>query len=290
MSAVKTIYRVIKNRDFTQISNAMLHDAKMSWKARGLLCTMLSLPDTWDFHRAHLVTLASDGKDSLASGIQELRSLGYITIGNERDERGRIKRWIMEVYETPVSIAAQDVCPEPENPPLENQNVVNPPLSNNKTNNNTKTKSNIKKLNKKDLELGNGDGAITTEPPLQKSTALKITDAQIENIFIHLWTIYPLKKAKQKALAALTRSLKGKDSEEAHELSKEIWRGLKAHVDEHDAKTQVAAQGGDVWVPELPHLSTWINQRRWEDDYAAPSDILRTAKRKSSILDIDTVF
>lgn len=137
---VKTIYRVIKNRNFTQISNDILHNPKLTMKAKGLMCIMLSLPDTWDFHRDHLVTLSADGKDSLKAAIKELQIAGHLSISNERDERGRITQWVMEVHEIPTTLAPQQVYPEVAFPQVGNPQVVNPPFSN--TNPESKTKEN----------------------------------------------------------------------------------------------------------------------------------------------------
>ncbi len=136
---VKTIYRVIKNRNFTQVSNDVLHNPKLSLKAKGLMCIMLSLPDTWDFHRDHLVTLSSDGKDSLKAGIKELQIAGHLSISNDRDEKGRIKQWIMEVHETATDLAPQQVYPEVDFPQVDKPQVVNPPFSNTNKNINIKT-------------------------------------------------------------------------------------------------------------------------------------------------------
>ena len=42
------VCRIEKNRNFTTMSNYHLRDPGLSNKARGLLSSMLSLPDTWD--------------------------------------------------------------------------------------------------------------------------------------------------------------------------------------------------------------------------------------------------
>ena len=117
-----------------------------------------------------------------------------------------------------------------------------------------------------------------------------LCEKDIKLIFDKLWDAYPLKKAKAKALEALSKLLKGKARAEAEVLAKAIWDGLMAHLDEHHAKKDLESQGAKIWVPELPHLSTWINQNRWEDGYTTPEQILAAAKPKSSILDINTVF
>lgn len=113
---------------------------------------------------------------------------------------------------------------------------------------------------------------------------------EIETIFEQLWEGYPLKKAKQKALEAFKKVLDGKAAEEAKELLGAIYRGFKAHLEEHNAKQQLKQQGAEIWIPELPHLSTWLNQRRWEDGYQSAADLLATATKKPGILDLNQYF
>ena len=36
-------------RGYTHINNEIFHDRELSYKAKGLFCQMLSLPDNWDF-------------------------------------------------------------------------------------------------------------------------------------------------------------------------------------------------------------------------------------------------
>jgi hypothetical protein len=103
----KTIVRVIKNRDFLQVSHTPLYDKRLSLKAKGILCIMLSMSDEWEFRREHLLTLCSDGRDSLRTALKELQEFGYVTLNSERDEKGRIQKWIMLVCEDPKTLADQ---------------------------------------------------------------------------------------------------------------------------------------------------------------------------------------
>ncbi len=107
----KTIIRIIKNRDFLQVSHIPLYDPKLSLKAKGILCIMLSMSDEWEFRREHLLSFCSDGKDSLKVALKELQDAGYVTLNNERDEKGRIQKWIMSVYEVPTTHETVDNLP-----------------------------------------------------------------------------------------------------------------------------------------------------------------------------------
>ena len=78
--------------NFTVIDNGIFRDGELSMKARGLLCTMLSLPDSWEFSERGLGALFPDGQCSLRTAIRELTELGYLTRERVRDG-GRIVGW-----------------------------------------------------------------------------------------------------------------------------------------------------------------------------------------------------
>ncbi len=106
--------RIIKKENnFVQIDKGCLNDARLSWKAKGLLCYLLSLPDNWKIYIEDLKTRSADGRDSTASGIKELIEFGYCTREQLTDERGRKSGYAYNIYETPVNI---EVAPETEKP------------------------------------------------------------------------------------------------------------------------------------------------------------------------------
>lgn len=111
----------------------------------------------------------------------------------------------------------------------------------------------------------------------------------IEPVFDEMWKQYPVKKGKQMASKAFKKIFDTKGAIPHNERLESVWMGFKAHLAEHQTKQQLKAQGADIWVPELPHLSTWLNQCRWEDGYQKPEDILRKATRKSSGLDLSAI-
>lgn len=74
--------------NYTIISNEIIGDARLSWKARGLLIFILSKPDGWRTHAAGLAAYGVDGKDSILSGLKELEIAGYIRRVKERRPDG----------------------------------------------------------------------------------------------------------------------------------------------------------------------------------------------------------
>jgi len=127
-------------------------------------------------------------------------------------------------------------------------------------------------------------GVKETQP-----TSQTVSPHEIEEVFNELWKIYPLKKAKERSVLALIKILASKTPDEGKSLAKEIWCGLKAHIAEHEAKKELKEQGAEIWVPELPYLSSWLNQARWHDHYQTPEEILITATRKKQTLDLSAI-
>jgi len=81
----------------------MLRDERLSWKARGLLAYMLSMPDDWVFYESELVKhSAKDGITSLRSAMKELKHVGYVSKEALKGEDGKIMKWVTYVDEEPI--------------------------------------------------------------------------------------------------------------------------------------------------------------------------------------------
>lgn len=129
------IFRINKTKNYTIMSNYHLKDKKLSFKAKGLLSYMLSLPDDWDYSLRGLCIASKDNETSIKSAINELKEHKYMDITKERNNKGMFT-YIYNIYEQP------GVCfPPVENPAVENQLQLNTKKQN------TKKKKNIKKKN-----------------------------------------------------------------------------------------------------------------------------------------------
>lgn len=74
----------------------------LSYKATGLLATMISLPPNWDFTLTGLSKIKSDGVDSIRVAMRELERYGYVHRVRSKDEKGRFSKSIYTVYEYPA--------------------------------------------------------------------------------------------------------------------------------------------------------------------------------------------
>ncbi len=84
------IVRCKKDRHFTQIANLIFKDPRLSYKAKGLMATMLTFHDDWVIVVNHLVSLSTDGTDAVRSGLKELVQYGYLQMIPKRDSKGRM--------------------------------------------------------------------------------------------------------------------------------------------------------------------------------------------------------
>lgn len=102
----KTMIRIEKNskNPYTMINNHLLKDKNLSWKAKGILAYLLSLPDDWEVYESELVNHATDGIDSLRNGVAELIDNNYIHRTRNRNKQGHFKGYKYSIHEVPTKI------------------------------------------------------------------------------------------------------------------------------------------------------------------------------------------
>jgi hypothetical protein len=91
---VTVIIRVEHRDRFVTVRNKTVRDKRLSFKARGVLVYLLSLPDDATVNREHLADHSPDGVWSIRSALAELAGAGYLEHRQVQDERGR---WSTEV-------------------------------------------------------------------------------------------------------------------------------------------------------------------------------------------------
>ncbi len=116
-----SVFRVEKTKNYTVMSNYHLKDTSLSYKARGILSTILSLLDNWDYTLIGLAAISKDGVASVRADINELEAARYIVRIQSRDSKGLFDKNVYNVYEIPHK--------EPK--PLENKDIQ--PLCKNHT-------------------------------------------------------------------------------------------------------------------------------------------------------------
>lgn len=101
------VHRVSKSSNFSVIHNEVLRRKDLSWKAKGIMAYVLSLPDDWVIYLEELERNSTDGKASFRSGWNELKERGYVERKPIRD-KGKIIAWQTIINEN-VGIKGADL-------------------------------------------------------------------------------------------------------------------------------------------------------------------------------------
>lgn len=126
----------IRRKGFTVISNDVLNNTALSWKAKGLFAYLWSQSDLWDFYEVEVLKHSTDGRASLRAGLKELEEHGYLKRYRNRDDKGilRESKWILS--EQPMFDFPKLDKPTLDYPTLDNRTLTNTNY-NNTNNNNT---------------------------------------------------------------------------------------------------------------------------------------------------------
>lgn len=79
------------------MSNYHLRGKNLSYKAKGLLSLMLSLPEDWDYSINSLVSISKEGVKAIRNILQELQRYGYLVIEKTKWDR-LIWIWIFNLW------------------------------------------------------------------------------------------------------------------------------------------------------------------------------------------------
>lgn len=174
-----------KEHPYVMISKEMLRDKDLSPKAKGFLCYLLSLPDTWKIYPRQLASELGIGRDQVYSVLSELLRVGYAYKTETRVENGRFSTVVYEFYEDrlpeeqrfkekiPVSGTPDKGKPDTGNPYPGNPDTVNP---------DTETPPLVNIYYTEDKEREDRKKDITPPIPPQNSAAPKPAEAGDENL------------------------------------------------------------------------------------------------------------
>ena len=117
--------RVEKNKNYVVMNKTALRDDSLSWKAKGIIAYMLSMPDDWKFYIDELTKHSTDGVSSFRSGLRELKEKGYVKRFPIRNDQNKIIEWETVVSEIPHAEKPVDGKPLNGIPQVENLHVEN---------------------------------------------------------------------------------------------------------------------------------------------------------------------
>lgn len=144
------VIRIEKTKDYTVMSNYHLKEKNMSLKAKGLMSVMLSLPDDWDYSIEGLSKILVEGRDAIATALQELEQFGYLVRTQTQDKTGRFAGYDYTLYENPST----------EKPYTENPSTEKPTQLNTNIQSTKKQNTNIKEIDKEIFDYWNSKDII----------------------------------------------------------------------------------------------------------------------------------
>lgn len=124
------IKRRSRKENFTTVNNEYLQDAALSWKAKGLITYIMSLPPDWRLNVRDLKNRSKDGRDATAAGLRELIENGYCQRLEIRKNGGEFGGYSYEVSDLKEFAQPETENPFTVNPETENPNTGNPQLIN----------------------------------------------------------------------------------------------------------------------------------------------------------------
>ncbi len=117
-------FKIEKNKNYTVMSNYHLRDKKLSYKAKGLLSFMLSLPDDWDYSLNGLVAVSKEGIKSIRTTLKELQEHRYLIINKKQNFIGQFE-YEYCIYECPYSQEGDVVLGDVNNDQQINTDEIN---------------------------------------------------------------------------------------------------------------------------------------------------------------------
>jgi hypothetical protein len=247
------------------MSNHHLRNTDLSLRAKGLLSQILSLPEGWDYTIAGLAKINKEGKDAVRAAVQELEKAGYIE-RRQTNSGGKFGGNEYVVYESPRAAAPLSGFPTTENP------LTGKPLTENPT-----------QLNKEELSKDNNPpisppagGDPPADPPKKPKNRKRDSKAQADVLpdrFEKFWTFYRENVPQGVSAGNRQKAIRAWDKLAPDDnLVNTLAAALRKQV-----KSQVWKSGVGV-----PHASTWLNNRGWEDDWGASAEAIRTQQLEFS--------
>lgn len=222
--------------NFTILRNSTLRDARMSFKARGLMGFILSQEPGYRISAEELAAEGPDGRDSIRSGLREMEAAGYLVRERRRIGDGRITTDSV-LYEVP-RVAENPLLPETENP------------------------SSVRPAPTGETAGHTDDGSTGVGKPVALRRTVEEEELEEKNSppaagnrrvlldgFEAFWQVYPRKTAKGAARRAWSKAVKAADGD-----SERIVNGA--------ARFAADPNRSETFTP---HASTWLNGERWDD-------------------------
>jgi len=109
---------------FAITSNAPFLNARLSLMARGVLCYLLTMKDSWDVYVPAVAKAGGVTDKRAGRAIKELEIARHIVRTPKHDDKGRLGGWTFDIFESPLTSADLQTCGTTVDREASNQHVV----------------------------------------------------------------------------------------------------------------------------------------------------------------------
>lgn len=135
-----------KKSNFTTLSNTVIEDERLSWKARGIFQYLYSKSDDWQFYTSEVVKHSTKDKmAALRTGLDELETYGYLRRVQKKTNAGKFGAYDWVISDEPMLDEPDNDYPHAEKPHAEKPHADNRTLPNTNKPNTNKPNTNSKK-------------------------------------------------------------------------------------------------------------------------------------------------
>ena len=220
------------------IRNDTVRDARLSFRARGVLAAILSRPDGWTTSAEQLAEEGAEGRDAIRSALKELENVGYMRRVKTQTSRGT---WITQVH---VSEVPQDQEQDPAGKPTCGFPAVGSPAVGFPGPKETEDRE-------EDREVQTLVADAPPETPGTTTPRPKTHTPPTGPDFEAFWQAYPRRIGKGQARRAWTTAVKKTPPDT-------ITAAARTYANAEDTQTRDPKY--------IPHPATWLNGERWNDE------------------------
>lgn len=246
-----------KKTGFTQISNTLLEDTRLSWRAKSILCYLMSRPNNWKINKTDLYNRSTEGRDAVETALKELKQFEYLHIYKNIMVNGQIDGWTWEYDDTPFTpdILKNQTTEKPQ----ENSENVQIPRHLDFPSSGKPVMWNSSAYNNTDIN--NKDFNNTNSKEHKPKNIYKKNELELE--FESLWKIYPRKQGKkQKAKESYIKAIK-KGSATYETVKNGIEMYIK-YIEYHNVQEEY-----------IKHGSTFFSQECWDNDFTCKPKLVQ---------------
>lgn len=245
--------RMSPETGFTQVSNQVLRDPNISFKAKGLLCLLLSNESgKWTSYQECIENMSAEGAGAIRSGLKELETAGYLLRIHYVDRATKRRKgsfWAYTDFPDQFEIDSHLEFLNDNNLEVQGQGIK-------------------EKLNSLKVDFPKVDF-----PKVENSTLIILNNKNTKEK--QKASINPEEKSITPSMFETFWKLYPKPSKGSKGKTKTMWKRICTRAENRPTWEQIETaileqMKTDQWQDArfIPLPTTWLNQERWQDDPA----------------------